>query len=145
MTILKKARTAHQKTFNRRMTGCRVSVEWCSSGVMNKFTFIKCAESLKIGPHPVALMISAMAMLTNSMWFSERSQISQYFDVLPPFPADYLHTELPKHPCEYTDDEGVALCPDLVRQLWMEASRVLKEAQKVGDAQEKSASDLEYD
>eukprot|EP00173_Palmaria_palmata_P000299 Plantae.Rhodophyta-Palmaria_palmata.ctg11347.p1 GENE.Plantae.Rhodophyta-Palmaria_palmata.ctg11347~~Plantae.Rhodophyta-Palmaria_palmata.ctg11347.p1 ORF type:complete len:382 (-),score=35.25 Plantae.Rhodophyta-Palmaria_palmata.ctg11347:41-1102(-) len=128
ITIIKGARSVAEKRFNKAMSRLRVCVEWGFGGVGNKFQWIKDPDNIVLGKGGSAITISVLVILTNLVWCCERPQTSTYFRVLPPAPTEYLHEHLASEPANYVNAEGDCICPAHVRQMWEEASRVVKKA-----------------
>ena len=130
ITIIKGAKDADERKFNKSMSRLRVCAEWGFGGASNKFSWLKDPENIVLGKGGVAITIAVLMIITNIVWCCERPQTSRYFNLLPPAPTDYLHADLPKSPDNYVDANGEPICPDHVVKMWNEADAVVRKAMR---------------
>lgn len=77
--------------FNKRMSHCRVTVEWGFKEVTGKFAFVNLKPQQKFLMSPVAKQYRVATLLSNMhSCLNGGNEISQYFGVLPPTLEEYL-------------------------------------------------------
>ncbi len=77
--------------FNKRMSHCRVTVEWAFKEVTGKWAFVNMKPQQKFLLSPVAKQYRVATLLSN--WHSclnGGNEISQYFGVVPPAFEEFL-------------------------------------------------------
>ena len=85
------ALTPEMKDFNKRMSACRVSVEWAFGEVSRLWAFCDYKPQQKSLLSPVATQYRVSVVLTNlHTCLNAGNQISDYFGVKPPTPEQYL-------------------------------------------------------
>ncbi|CAB1101452.1 unnamed protein product [Ectocarpus sp. CCAP 1310/34] len=83
--------TPEMADFNKRMSHCRVTVEWGFKEMTGKWAFVNMKPQQKLLPSPVAKQYRVATLLSN--WHScmnGGNEISQYFGVVPPFFEEYV-------------------------------------------------------
>ncbi|CAN0432406.1 unnamed protein product [Pylaiella littoralis] len=83
--------TPEMADFNKRMSHCRVTVEWGFKEMTGKWAFVNMKPQQKFLLSPVGIQYRVATLLSN--WHSclnGGNQISQYFGVAPPSLEEYL-------------------------------------------------------
>lgn len=83
--------TAGMMDFNKRMSHCRVTVEWGFKEMTGKFAFVNLKPQQKFLMSPIAKQYRVATLLSN--WHSclnGGNEISQFFGVSPPTLEEYL-------------------------------------------------------
>lgn len=83
--------TAEMAEFNKRMSGCRIAVEWGFSEILRSWTYLDFKRGLKLGLSPVGNLYLVATFLTNCRTcLVGENQISDHFRLSPPTIKEYL-------------------------------------------------------
>lgn len=84
-------RIEQERDENRVMSTARVTIEWAFGQVVDVFAFCDFKKNFKLQLQPVGKLYPVAVFLTNVRTCLYGSNISKYFDVLPPSLERYLH------------------------------------------------------
>lgn len=76
--------------FNRRMSSARITVEWAFKEVKMYFSHLDYPRKMRVGKSPFGLWYFCACVLTNFHTCVYGSQVSHYFDCLPPTIEEYI-------------------------------------------------------
>lgn len=79
-----------QREFNKSMSSCRQTVEWCFGKISTNFAFLDFKKDIKILLQPIAKYYIIGALLTNCHTCLYGSQTSMFFACSPPTLENYL-------------------------------------------------------
>ena len=82
--------TADQKAWNKKMSACRVSVEWGYAKVIQLFPFVDFKKNVKILLQPVGALYTIAALFTNCHTCLHGCETSNFFGMKPPTLEEYL-------------------------------------------------------
>ena len=82
--------TDQQREFNKRMSRCRVTVEWIFGDIVRHFAFTDFKQNLKLHLSPIGKIYIVSALLTNAHTSLYGNNTSRYFDASPPVLEDYF-------------------------------------------------------
>lgn len=85
--------TPEQREFNKQMSNCRVSVEWCFGKVLSLFAFVDYKKNQRLFLQPLSKYFKMAVLLTNIHTCFYGSQTSVFFNVSPPNVEDYLRID----------------------------------------------------
>ena len=80
----------YQKTFNSKMSKCRVSVEWGFGKICQNFAFLDFKKNLKVLLQPVGKYYLVATILVNCHTCLYGSLTGKYFNLHPPTLETYL-------------------------------------------------------
>lgn len=83
--------TPEMADFNKRMSACRVTVEWGFKEITSSWAFVNMKQQQKVLMSPVAKQYRVATLLSNwQSCLNGGNEISQYFGVAPPSLEEYL-------------------------------------------------------
>jgi len=82
--------STEEQLFNKRMSACRISVEWVFGQLLQTFAFVDYKKNQKLFLQPVAKYFKVAALLTNCHTCLYGSTTATYFNVTPPTIDEYL-------------------------------------------------------
>lgn len=87
--------TAAMLEFNKRMSACRVTVEWVFKEMTGKCAFVSMRNQQKYLLSPVGVQYKVATLLSNiHSCLNGGNEISQYFDCPPPSLVEYLGVDV---------------------------------------------------
>jgi hypothetical protein len=85
--------TAGQQEFNRVMSGVRESVEWGFQRIVTYWAFVDYHKNQKLLLQPIGIYYPVCAILSNLLACYNSSQTAAFFQMQPPSPREYLHSQ----------------------------------------------------
>ena len=83
--------TPEQRRFDADMVAVWVAVEWGFNSVLSQFSHLEMKTKQRILLEPVGQTYVVATLLSNCTACLYGNQVSNYFDLQPPFLEDYLH------------------------------------------------------
>ncbi len=84
-------RSAQQLAFNSAMSPLRCSVEWGFGKIVAIFAFLDFHKNQKLYLQPLGPYFQIAGILANCCMYLYRSEVAQYFGLVPPTLEEYLH------------------------------------------------------